>query len=133
MPSSPIRKKLPHYPKGWKSLQKVIIPDSKTSHFYSVWYEEQGGCEKGDWYATLMCCYIHDRPAICDSWHEVTDLEEEHHDILCTIETVFGISFHKSIWVNCSDEIKVLEETLTIRKIGSGPVAIGKGETWDGE
>ena len=96
MPASPISKKLTDYefPKDWKSLNKVIIPDSKTAHYYGIWLD------KGiDSYADLMCCHIEEDPSINDNWYHVEDLEKEHTSVLDTIRDITGISFHESIWV----------------------------------
>ena len=94
MPASPISKKLTDYefPKDWKSLNKVIIPDSKTAHYYGIWLD------KGiDSYADLMCCYIDDNPSLMVSWGHVEEMEGMHRPILDTIRDVFGVSFHKRL------------------------------------
>ena len=122
MPNSPISKKLNNneFPKDWKSLNKVIIPDSNTAHYYGVWFDIKSS------YADLMCCYIDDNPSVIDSWYHVEDMEGIHRPILDTIRDVFGVSFHDSIWVEMgATEGKII--------IPSGPVAISERETWDGE
>ena len=95
MPASPISKKLNdnEFPKDWKSLNKVIIPDSKTAHYYGVWFWENNE------YADLMCCHIEEDPSINDNWYHVEDLEKEHTSVLDTIQDVYGVSFHESIWI----------------------------------
>ena len=99
MPASPVVKQLPHYPKGYRRLEKVIIPDSKTDHYYSVWYDKTVNEEgRDEWYASLMCCQMYDKPSITDNWYHVEELSEEHYDLICTIEVVFDISFHRSIF-----------------------------------
>ena len=98
MPSSPIEKKLNKFPVNSESLNKVIIPDSKTAHYYSVWFFETVSGNKENNYASLMCCYIDDNPSINDSWYHVEDMEEVHRPILDTIQDIFGVSFHESIW-----------------------------------
>ena len=40
MPASPVVKQLPHYPRGHRRLEKVIIPNDRTDHYYSVWYDK---------------------------------------------------------------------------------------------
>ena len=115
MPASPIGVKLRDYPRRWKWKQKVIIPDENTGTFFKIWYEEKGGAEKNDWYAWLMWCPFDEHGV--DNWGHVEELTIESAGALNTIEMVFNISFHRFI----------------IKKLPSGPVAIGKGETWDGE
>ena len=100
MPESPIDMQLTgdEFQKDWDSLEKVIVPDSKTAHFYGVWFNETGSD------ASLMCCYIDENPAVMDNWYHVEVLEEEHRGVLDTIRDVFGISFHESIWVEMGSE-----------------------------
>ena len=125
MPASPISRDIEKkdLPKDWQSLDKVIVPDSNTAHYYGVWYDVYHDKPSRVW---LMCCYIDDNPSINDNWYHVEEMEEVHRPILDTIQDVFGVSFHDSIWVEMgATEGKII--------IPSGPVAIGKGETWDGE
>jgi len=100
MPNSPIGKQLTGdaFQKDWDSLEKVIIPDSKTAHYYGVWFDETGSD------AELMCCHLDENPSVNDNWYHVEVLEEEHRSVLDTIRDVFGISFHESIWVEMGSE-----------------------------
>ena len=95
MPSSPIAVKLTddEFPKDWESLNKTIISDSNTAHYYGVWFNDETR------YAWLMCCYIDENPSINDSWYHVEDMEEVHRPILDTIRDITGVSFHDSIWI----------------------------------
>ena len=137
MPSSPIMFKNRMLPDNWKELEKVIIPDSKTAHYYGVWFDDAKEEDCGDGWvseyhdigtASLMCCHIEEDPSVNDNWYHVEDLEKEHTDVVDIIRSVFGISFHENIWVEMG-----AKEVFPARSIPSGPVAIGKGETWDGE
>ena len=115
MPASPIGVKL-DYPNRWKWKQKIIIPDDETSHYYSIWYEErsvrgafltESDSKKTDWYAWLMCCEYGNFPYMPDAWYQVEELMSEHRELLNTIEMVFDISFHESIWTQISPNIKI--------------------------
>ena len=100
MPGSPIGKQLTGdaFQKDWDSLEKVIVPDSKTVHYYGVWFDDTGSN------ASLMCCYIDDNPSVNDNWYHVEELEDRHRPVLDVIRDVFGISFHESIWVEMGSE-----------------------------
>ena len=104
MPSSPIEKPLNKFPVNFESLNKVIIPDSKTAHYYSVWFFETVSGNEENNYASLMCCYIDDNPSINDNWYHVEDLDEICRNVLTAIESVYGVSFHESIWVEMGAE-----------------------------
>ena len=95
MPTSPICKTISIVPNNWKELEKVIIPDNKTAHFWGVWFEKEGGGEPDD--ACLMCCYIGENPSEIDNWGHAEEIDEECKDILDTIEAVFGVSFHDNL------------------------------------
>ena len=95
MPASPICKTISIVPNNWKELEKVIIPDENTAHFYGVWFAEEDGSEPDD--ACLMCCYIDDNPSEIDNWYHAEEIDEEHKSILDTIKAVLGISFHNKI------------------------------------
>ena len=95
MPSSPMTKEIT-LPDNWVHLQKTMIPDSNTAHYYSVWYDPPTKDGKGR--AWLMCCYIDDNPSINDSWYHVEDMEEVHRNVLTAIEAVYGVDFKDSIW-----------------------------------
>ena len=125
MPASPITKEVA-LPNNWVQLQKIIIPDSNTSSYWSVWYNADnfGVIEpnaKGT--AWLMCCPFGDDPSINDSWGHAEEIDNSCRNVLTTIESVYKVSFLESIWV----------EMGTGNELPSGPVAIGRGETWDGE
>ena len=95
MPASPICKTISIVPNNWKELERVIIPDENTAHFYGVWFAKEDGSEPDD--ACLMCCYIDDNPSEIDNWYHAEEIGEECRNILDTIKAVFGVSFHDSI------------------------------------
>ena len=100
MPASPIVKKIT-LPYNWVYLQKTMIPDDNTGCYWSVWYDmgrsyKQGVVEGTAW---LMCCPFGDDPTVNDSWGHVEDLDEDCKNVLTAIESVYGVSFHESIWV----------------------------------
>ena len=101
MPASPIAKKLDVLPDNWVHLQKTMIPDSETSCYWSVWYDppftNSRGNRKGT--AWLMWCPIDDDPSVNDSWCHAEDIDESCRNVLTAIESVYGVSFHESIWV----------------------------------
>jgi len=124
MPASPIAKEIT-LPDHWVHLQKTMIPDQATGCYWSVWYDVKDKDTFGNpdellysGTAWLMWCAIGDDPSINDSWCHAEEINEECRNVLTAIEAVYGVSFHESIWIPI---------------IPSGPVAIGKGETWDGE
>ena len=125
MPASPISRKMDVLPDHWVHLQKTMIPDSETSCYWSVWYDID---DKSKGTAWLMCCPFGDDPSVNDSWGHAEEIDESCRNVLYAIESVYGVSFHESIWVKM-DAVEV----FPARSIPSGPVAIGKGETWDGE
>jgi hypothetical protein len=98
MPASPIARDISKedLPKDWKSLDKVIIPDNATAHYYGVWYDVYHDKPSRAW---LMCCHIEDNPSINDNWYHVEEMEEEHRHICDMIQDIYGVSFHDSIWV----------------------------------
>ena len=104
MPSSPIAKRLDSYPARYQWKEKIILSDDKTHHYYSVDYTELGGANKGDWIAELICCPLDESPAILDNWYQVEDLVQEHTEVLNTIEMLFDISFHESVWKEITPE-----------------------------
>ena len=95
MPASPISRKLStnEFPRDWESLNKVIIPDSKTDHYYGVDFNPKTST------ASLMCCQLDDNPSLMVDWYHVEEMEEIHRTVLNTIRDVFGVSFHDSIRV----------------------------------
>jgi|TARA_Y100000296_G_scaffold81563_1_gene108926 hypothetical protein len=99
MPSSPIAKEIT-LPDNWVHLQKTMIPDSKTSCYWSVWYDvgrsyKQGVVEGTAW---LMWCPFHDDPSVNDNWGHVEDIDGDVENVLTAIEAVYGVSFHDSVW-----------------------------------
>ena len=103
MPASPITKEVA-LPNNWVQLQKVIIPDSNTSSYWSVWFDgETYGNRYGEEFtrgtAWLMCCPFGDDPSVNDSWGHAEEIDDSCRNVLTTIEAVYGVSFHESIWV----------------------------------
>ena len=102
MPASPIAKKVT-LPDNWVHLQKTIIPDQATACYWSVWFDPEGsgGIEdkNGKGTAWLMWCPFGDDPSINDSWAHAEDLDDSCRNVLTAIESVYGVSFHESIWV----------------------------------
>ena len=101
MPASPIIKKLDVIPNNWVHLQKTIIPDQFTGCYWSVWYnlEEVYDFNAHKVTAHLMWCPIGDDPTINDTWSHAEEITGDCKNVLDTIEAVYGISFHESIWV----------------------------------
>ena len=134
MPSSPIAKEIT-LPDNWVQLQKTMIPDSETSCYWSVWYDVEvkddvtGAVTNGTYgTAWLMWCPFGEDPSVNDSWGHVEDLDGDVMNVLTAIESVYGVDFKGSIW-----QPMTAKEGKIIIPPGSGSVAIGKGETWDGE
>ena len=46
-----------------------------------------------------MWCPFGDNPTVNDNWGHVEDLDEDCKIVLTTVESVYGVSFHESIWV----------------------------------
>ena len=129
MPSSPIVKEIT-LPDNWVHLQKTMIPDSKTSCYWSVWYDwDEPIKDKKKGTAWLMWCAFGDDPSVNDSWAHAEEIDKDCANVLTAIKSVYGVSFHDSMWV----EMGADEEFPAKPIIPSGPVAIGRGETWDGE
>ena len=110
MPSSPIAKKV-YLPDNWVHLQKTMIPDQATASYWSVWYDHKGEENIGDeWVARyvdvgtawLMWCPFGDDPSLNDNWGHVEDLDGDCKNALTTIESVYGVSFHESVWKEIS-------------------------------
>jgi len=121
MPASPIRKEMDILPDNWVQLQKTMIPDQATGCYWSVWFDPPTNMKNGT--AWLMCCAIGEDPSVNDSWCHAEEINGDCRNVLDVIKSVYGVSFHDSIWV----------EMGTGNELPSGSVAIGKGETWDGE
>ena len=103
MPSSPIMKDIT-IPDNWVHLQKTMIPDSNTGTYWSVWYmpDEELFAKKDNGTAWLMWCPFGDDPSLNDNWGHVEDLDGDCKNALTTIESVFGVSFHESVWKEIS-------------------------------
>ena len=108
MPASPIRKEMDILPDNWVQLQKTMIPDQATACYWSVWYDHEG-TEKVEFpiiredvdvgIAWLMCCPFGDDPSVNDNWGHAEEIDEECRNVLYAIESIYGVSFHESIWV----------------------------------
>ena len=96
MPASPIVKEITP-PDNWVHLQKTMIPDSNTCCYWSVWYDPPTNMKNGT--AWLMWCPIDDDPSVNDSWGHAEEIDESCRNVLTAIESVYGVSFHDSIWV----------------------------------
>ena len=109
MPASPIVKEITP-PDNWVHLQKTMIPDSETHCYWSVWYDledvwkvnsiipgKYNDVSKGT--AWLMWCPFGDDPSVNDSWGHVEEIDDSCRNVLTAIESVYGVSFHDSIWV----------------------------------
>jgi len=100
MPSSPIAKEV-MLPDNWVQLQKTMIPDQATGCYWSVWYDHKEIVEPFTDVGTawLMWCAIGEDPSENDSWCHAEEINEECRNVLTAIESVYGVSFHDSIWV----------------------------------
>ena len=96
MPASPIVKKLDVIPNNWVQLQKTMIPDSATSSYWSVWYDIDDEPKSTAW---LMWCAFGDDPSVNDNWAHAEDLDDSCINVLDVIKSVYGVSFHESIWI----------------------------------
>ena len=101
MPASPISKEIT-LPDNWVHLQKTMIPDQATGCYWSVWYDIDEGCRVGT--AWLMWCAFGDDPSVNDSWCHAEDIDESCRNVLTAIESIYGVSFHDSIWVEMGTE-----------------------------
>ena len=100
MPASPISKEIT-LPDNWVQLQKTMIPDSNVACYFSVWYDAEnfGAIElnaKGT--AWLMWCPFGDDPSVNDSWGHVEELDGDVKNVITAIESIYGVSFHDSIY-----------------------------------
>ena len=104
MPASPIAKKNIEIPDNWVHLQKTMIPDQATASYWSVWFDayEYDWNSSGEGKAWLMWCPFGDDPSLNDNWGHVEDLDGDCKNALTTIESVFGVSFHESVWKEIS-------------------------------
>ena len=104
MPSSPIMKDIT-LPDNWVQLQKTMIPDQATASYLSVWYDNTGVSpdrDEEEGTAWLMWCPFGDDPSLNDNWGHVEDLDGDCKNALTTIESVYGVSFHESVWKEIS-------------------------------
>ena len=102
MPASPIVKKV-KLPDNWVQLQKMFTSDQATGCYWSVWYDvEINWNDKGT--AWLMWCAIGDDPSVNDSWAHAEEIDDSCRNVLNVIESVYGVSFHESIWKEISPE-----------------------------
>ena len=99
MPASPVTKAIDVLPDNWKELEKVIIPDDNTAHFYKIGFSVYPNQEGSKLYAWLLCCYIDEDVTAEERWGHVEEMGEENRPVLDTIKAVFGISFHDKIGV----------------------------------
>ena len=102
MPASPIVKKMDTLPDHWVHLQKTIIPDQATACYWGVWYAPPTNMKNGT--AWLMWCPFGDDPSVNDSWCHAEEINEECRNVLTAIESVYGVSFHESIWKDITPE-----------------------------
>ena len=106
MPASPITKEIT-LPDNWVQLQKTMISDQATGCYWSVWYDESKFTEMpghAQGTAWLMWCPIDDDPSVNDHWGHAEEIGEECRNVLTAIESVYGVSFHDSIWVEMGAE-----------------------------
>ena len=106
MPASPISKEI-SLPYNWVQLQKTMIPDQATGCYWSVWYDMDDSLQiefelparqsKGT--AWLMWCAIGEDPAVNDHWGHAEEIDDSCRNVLTAIESVYGVSFHESMWV----------------------------------
>ena len=108
MPASPIAKKIT-LPDNWVHLQKTMIPDQDTGCYWSVWYDP---LPNGRGKAWLMCCPIDDDPSVNDHWGHAEEIDDSCRNVLTAIESVYGVSFHDSIWVEITPEQVVKDNPL---------------------
>jgi len=113
MPSSPIAKKVT-LPDNWVQLQKTMIPDDNTGCYWSVWYmpDEELFAKKDNGTAWLMWCAIGEDPSINDSWCHAEDIDDSCRNVLTAIESVYGVSFHESIWKEITPEQTLKDNPL---------------------
>ena len=100
MPASPISKEIT-LPDNWVQLQKTMIPDQATGCYWSVWYTIDDGTpsESKQGTAWLMWCAIGDDPSVNDSWCHAEEIDDSCRNVLTAIKSIYGVSFHDSIWV----------------------------------
>ena len=115
MPASPISKKMDVLPDHWVHLQKTMIPDQATASYWSVWYNLDHTYKRNsiipgkyddvsEGTAWLMWCPFGDDPSVNDSWGHAEEIDDSCRNVLTAIESVYGVSFHDSIWVEMGTE-----------------------------
>ena len=104
MPASPIRKEMDILPDNWVQLQKMMTPDQATGCYWSVWYDVELKFPKGKGTAWLMWCAIGEDPSVNDNWGHAEEIDDSCRNVLTAIESVYGVSFHDSIWVEMGKE-----------------------------
>jgi len=92
MPVSPIVKEVTP-PENWEKLEKMITPDSATECYWSVWFNEPSNMKNGT--AWLMWCAIGEDPSVMDNWCHAEEINGDCKNVLDTIKSVFGVSFHE--------------------------------------
>ncbi len=99
MPASPIKKIVNESSDIYPHLEKVMIPDQETGCYWSVWYnlEEVYDFNAHKVTAHLMWCPIGDDPTINDTWSHAEEITGDCKNVLDTIKSVYGISFHEYI------------------------------------
>ena len=122
MPASPIVKEMTP-PDNWVHLQKTMIPDSNTHAYWSVWYDLEDTYkvnsiipgkynEVSRGIAWLMYCPFGDDPSVNDHWGHVEEIDDSCRNVLTAIESVYGVSFHESIWKEITPEQTVKDNPL---------------------
>jgi len=109
MPASPIKKEIT-LPDNWVHLQKTMIPDQDTGCYWGVWYDVASvpvsnaknkvvAFDIIKATAWLMRCAIGEDPSVNDSWCHAEEIDDSCRNVLTAIESIYGVSFHDSIWV----------------------------------
>ena len=100
MPASPIVKEVTP-PDNWVQLQKMMTPDRTTACYWSVWYDIDDEAGSTAW---LMWCPYGEDPTVNDNWSHAEEIDEECRNVLNVIKSVYGVSFHESIWVELDSD-----------------------------
>ena len=101
MPASPIVKEMTP-PDNWVHLQKTMITDQETGCYWSVWYDPPTNMKNGT--AWLMRCPFGEDPSVNDSWGHAEEIDGSCKNVLTTIKSVYGVSFHEFMWVEMGAE-----------------------------
>ena len=102
MPASPIKKEITVHNNDWVQLQKMMTPDQRTACYWSVWFDPPTNMKNGT--AWLMWCPYGEDPTVNDNWSHAEEIDEECRNVLNVIKSVYGVSFHESIWVELDSE-----------------------------